>query len=211
METIGRAFPSRPWINDRISRRAAHGGPPSSKIHNVCHQLLVPVVRLSATASATTLKRASRENVLDPRNQSQSERFRTGFVVGFSLCNAKPEYTLWDADYCFGSSAFHCRLFFSFGCLAGCTASVMSDAEQHEITKSFFERMREEMRDAITLEEERRAALVKNLCRLRALRLSRDRNEPIEQAWTRRLCTAAPTRYGQPASSMVSHWRKFRT
>jgi hypothetical protein len=58
----------------------------------------------------------------------------------------------------------------------------MSDARQHEVTKNFFERMREEMRDAITLEEERRAALVKNLYRLRALRLSRDRNGPAEQA-----------------------------
>jgi hypothetical protein len=35
---------------------------------------------------------------------------------------------------------------------------------------------REEIRDAIKLEEERRAALVKNLYRLRALRLSRNRN-----------------------------------
>jgi hypothetical protein len=58
----------------------------------------------------------------------------------------------------------------------------MSDAEQLKITKSFFDRIREEMRDAITLEEERRAALVKNLYRLRALRLSRERSGPIEQA-----------------------------
>jgi hypothetical protein len=34
-----------------------------------------------------------------------------------------------------------------------------------------------EIKDAIKLEEERRAALVKNLYRLRALRLSRDRTK----------------------------------
>jgi hypothetical protein len=52
----------------------------------------------------------------------------------------------------------------------------MSEAEQREIAETLFERTREEIRDAIKLEEERRAALVKNLYRLRALRLSRDRN-----------------------------------
>jgi hypothetical protein len=29
----------------------------------------------------------------------------------------------WDEDYCFGSSAFHYRLFSWFGCLAVCTDS----------------------------------------------------------------------------------------
>ena len=51
----------------------------------------------------------------------------------------------------------------------------MSEAEQREIAETLFERTREEIRNAIKLEEERRAALVKNLYRLRALRLSRDR------------------------------------
>ena len=53
----------------------------------------------------------------------------------------------------------------------------MSDTEQREIAESLFEpsQTREEIRDAIKLEEERRAALVKNLYRLKALRLSRDR------------------------------------
>ena len=51
----------------------------------------------------------------------------------------------------------------------------MPEAEQREIAETLFERTREEIRDAIKLEEERRAALVKNLYRLRALRLSRDR------------------------------------
>ena len=54
----------------------------------------------------------------------------------------------------------------------------MSDAEQREIAETLFERRgqgRQEIKDAIKLEEERRAALVKNLYRLRALRSSRDR------------------------------------
>jgi hypothetical protein len=51
----------------------------------------------------------------------------------------------------------------------------MSDTEQREIAETLFpSETREEIRDAIKLEEERRAALVKNLYRLRALRLSRD-------------------------------------
>ena len=52
----------------------------------------------------------------------------------------------------------------------------MSEAEQREVAETLFEQRREEIRDAIMLEEERRAALVKNLYRLRALRLSRDRS-----------------------------------
>jgi hypothetical protein len=53
----------------------------------------------------------------------------------------------------------------------------MSDTAQREIAQTAFERIqtREEIRDAIKLEEERRAALVKNLYRLRALRLLRGR------------------------------------
>jgi hypothetical protein len=53
----------------------------------------------------------------------------------------------------------------------------MSDAEQREIAENLFERRgqgRQEIKDAFKLEDERRAALVKNLYRLRALRLSRD-------------------------------------
>jgi len=51
----------------------------------------------------------------------------------------------------------------------------MSDMERREIAETLFQprQTREEKRDAIKLEEERRAALVKNLYRLRALRLSR--------------------------------------
>jgi hypothetical protein len=52
----------------------------------------------------------------------------------------------------------------------------MSEAEQREIAATVFEKTRAEQRNAIELEEERRAALVKNLYRLRAVRLSRDRN-----------------------------------
>ena len=52
----------------------------------------------------------------------------------------------------------------------------MSDTEQLEIAETPFpSQTHQEIRDAIKLEEERRAALVKNLYRLRALRLSRDR------------------------------------
>ena len=49
----------------------------------------------------------------------------------------------------------------------------MTEAEQRKIAETLFAQTREEIRDAIKLEEERRAALVKNLYRLRALRLSR--------------------------------------
>jgi hypothetical protein len=51
----------------------------------------------------------------------------------------------------------------------------MSEVEQREIAETLFGQTREQIRDAIKLEEERRAALVKNLYRLRALRLSRER------------------------------------
>ena len=54
--------------------------------------------------------------------------------------------------------------------------SAISEAEQRESAETLFEQTREETRNAMRLEEERRAALVKNLYRLRALRLSRDRN-----------------------------------
>jgi hypothetical protein len=51
----------------------------------------------------------------------------------------------------------------------------MTETEQREIADSLFEpKSREEMKDAIRLEEERRAAVVKNLYRLRALRLERN-------------------------------------
>ena len=52
----------------------------------------------------------------------------------------------------------------------------MSDAEQREIAEAMFEpkQSREQIRDAIKLEEARHAAMVKNLYRLRTLRLSRN-------------------------------------
>ena len=50
----------------------------------------------------------------------------------------------------------------------------MSDAEQRDIAETLFapKQSREEIRNAIKLEEARRAAMVKNLYRLRSLRLS---------------------------------------
>jgi hypothetical protein len=52
----------------------------------------------------------------------------------------------------------------------------MSDTEQREIAEALFpSQTRKEIKGAIKLEEERRAVLVKNLYRLKALRLSRDR------------------------------------
>ncbi|MFZ2077406.1 MAG: hypothetical protein WAV38_12320 [Xanthobacteraceae bacterium] len=52
----------------------------------------------------------------------------------------------------------------------------MSDAEQRDTAEALFaqKRSREEIKDAIKLEEARRAAMVKNLYRLRGLRLSRN-------------------------------------
>jgi hypothetical protein len=58
----------------------------------------------------------------------------------------------------------------------------MSDTEQREIAATLFaSQTGEEIKNAIKLEEERRAALVKNLYRLRALRLSRDRGSIHKQ------------------------------
>jgi hypothetical protein len=53
----------------------------------------------------------------------------------------------------------------------------MSEAAGREIAETLFERAREQIRDAIRIEEERRAALVKNLYRLKALRLSRSKKQ----------------------------------
>ena len=52
----------------------------------------------------------------------------------------------------------------------------MPDAEQRDIAEALFEpkQSRQEIKDAIKLEEARRAAMVKNLYRLRRLRLSRN-------------------------------------
>jgi hypothetical protein len=52
----------------------------------------------------------------------------------------------------------------------------MSDAEQRDIAEALFapRQSREKMRNAVKLEEARRAAMVKNLYRLRSLRLSRN-------------------------------------
>jgi hypothetical protein len=53
--------------------------------------------------------------------------------------------------------------------------TLMSDAEQRDIAEALFEPKQnlEEIKEAIKLEEARRAAMVKNLYRLRSLRLSR--------------------------------------
>ena len=50
----------------------------------------------------------------------------------------------------------------------------MSDAEQRDIAEALFEpkQSRDVIKDAIILEEARRAAMVRNLYRLRSLRLS---------------------------------------
>ena len=52
----------------------------------------------------------------------------------------------------------------------------MPNAEQRDIAEALFEpkQSREEIKNAIKLEEARRAAMVKNLYRLRSLRLSRN-------------------------------------
>jgi hypothetical protein len=54
--------------------------------------------------------------------------------------------------------------------------ALMSDAEQRDIAEALFapKQSRDEIRNAIKLEEARRAAMVKNLYRLRSLRLSRN-------------------------------------
>ena len=54
--------------------------------------------------------------------------------------------------------------------------TLMSNAEQRDIAEASFapKQNREEIRNAIKLEESRRAAMVKNLYRLRNLRLSRN-------------------------------------
>ena len=54
----------------------------------------------------------------------------------------------------------------------------MSDTEQRDIAEALFatKQSREEIRNAIRLEEARRAAMVKNLYRLRSLRLSRNQS-----------------------------------
>jgi hypothetical protein len=55
----------------------------------------------------------------------------------------------------------------------------MREPEHREIAESLFEpvQSREEIKDAIRLEEARRVAIVKNLYRLRALRLERNANQ----------------------------------
>jgi hypothetical protein len=51
----------------------------------------------------------------------------------------------------------------------------MSDPEKRDIAEALFEpkQSREEIKDAIKMEEARRAAMVKNLYRLRSLRSSK--------------------------------------
>jgi hypothetical protein len=58
----------------------------------------------------------------------------------------------------------------------------MSNTEQREIAETLFaSQSREEIKNAMKLEEERRAALVKNLYRLRALRTSREKGNIHKQ------------------------------
>jgi hypothetical protein len=58
------------------------------------------------------------------------------------------------------------------------SVTIMSDAQKREIAEALFEQnqSREEIKDAIKLEEARRAAMVENLYRLRSLRLSRNQS-----------------------------------
>jgi hypothetical protein len=58
------------------------------------------------------------------------------------------------------------------------------DVEQRELAENLFDPSGEEIKDAIKLEDERRAALVKNLYRLRAIRLSRHRNRTRIEEWS---------------------------
>jgi hypothetical protein len=59
----------------------------------------------------------------------------------------------------------------------------MTETEQREIAETLFEpvQSREEIKDAIRLEEARRAAIVKNLYRLRALRLERSAKQSTKK------------------------------
>ena len=58
----------------------------------------------------------------------------------------------------------------------------MSNTEQREIAETLFpSQSREEIKNAMKLEEERRAALVNNLYRLKALRMSRDQSNIHKQ------------------------------
>jgi hypothetical protein len=58
----------------------------------------------------------------------------------------------------------------------------MSNTEQREIAETLFpSQSREEIKNAMKMEEERRAALVKNLYRLRALRTSRNQGNIHKQ------------------------------
>jgi hypothetical protein len=56
----------------------------------------------------------------------------------------------------------------------------MSDIKQHEVAESLFERNQRrqaEINEALKLEAERHSAVVRNMHRLRALRLARDKNQ----------------------------------
>jgi hypothetical protein len=73
----------------------------------------------------------------------------------------------------------------------------MSNTEQREIAGALFPNQpREEIKGAIELEEERRAVLVKNLYRLKALRLSRDRGSTHKRVHRRfgAQCSVVSTR-----------------
>ena len=60
----------------------------------------------------------------------------------------------------------------------------MSDTNQHEVVESLFERNQRretELNEALKLEAERHAAAVRNMYRLRALRLARDTKSNNEE------------------------------
>jgi hypothetical protein len=62
----------------------------------------------------------------------------------------------------------------------------MSDTNQHEVVESLFERNQRretELNEALKLEAERHAAAVRNMYRLRALRLAREAKSTDE--WQR--------------------------
>jgi hypothetical protein len=77
----------------------------------------------------------------------------------------------------------------------------MPEVEQSEVAERLFGRTGEEIRDAIKLEDERRAALVKNLYRLRALRLERDRNRKSPEDEQIRLADSG--KRGSPKDAVV--------
>jgi hypothetical protein len=84
----------------------------------------------------------------------------------------------------------------------------MINADQREIAENLFKPAREEIKDATSLEEERRAALVKNLNRLKALRLSRDKASLAKTSgWAARGCNRQSVRLGAQHMTSVLNRR----